>query len=309
MKRALYKMLIITAAAMCLLGLAGCGELAQGAKNSEALTNQSTTTATPASAAKPSLTAAPSPKPVITPMPKPTATLPPGIQEEARFYADLDGDGEDEAIVVSSKEEDDVFDNILLGVLDKSSYNEILAMGESSFAQAYMMQTESGEPCVLVCGECPIDGTCFTCIYSFYGLTPIQGGGAGGSIIKIDGVKFSLLDWTDFIGSWDYTREYQLTNSITLEPVSEMMIEEGGEPLHTIRELPVEMLKDGAYIAGTLPADTMLYPTTGDGESYMDFRLEDGMNGRITYTRNESYEAVIGGLSENEYFDNVDYRC
>ena len=41
----------------------------------------------------------------------------------------------------------------------------------------------------------------------------------------------------------------------------------------------------------------------------MDFKLEDGSTGRVTYTREGYYEAIIEGLSEYEYFDNIDYWC
>ena len=67
------------------------------------------------------------------------------------------------------------------------------------------------------------------------------------------------------------------------------------------------MLVNGEYVENTVPADTCIWPVSVDGEGYMAFRLEDGSNGRITYEQGEYYYATIDGLSEDEYFDNIEY--
>jgi hypothetical protein len=127
-------------------------------------------------------------------------------------------------------------------------------------------------------------------------------------VYQIDGTNLTLSAWQDFIGSWEYTGEYELTDGFTLVPVSEMtIVMEGREPAHLITELPVMMFVDGEYVEDTLPAGTLLYFTASDGSSYMDFRLTDGSMGRITYTWGKESCAMINGISMYEYFDNVEY--
>ncbi len=244
-----------------------------------------------------------------TPPPEPGATLPPGVQENTRFYADLDGDGEDETIIVGSVANDDDFgsSDISLYILNSTTDRYVL-VDIGYFESAYLVYTPSGEPCTIVCCGDSVDAWCTTSLCSFDGLTPVLQGREDGQVIKINGDDLTLTGWTEFIGCWDYTCKYTLTDDFKLKPSSGLMIVTAGrEPLHTIRELPVEMKADGGYAADTLPADSLLYPTTGDGESYMEFRLENGLQGRITYTRDESYEAMINGVSEYEYFDNIEY--
>ena len=79
------------------------------------------------------------------------------------------------------------------------------------------------------------------------------------------------------------------------------------EPLHTIRELPVEMRVGGAYVADTLPAGTTVHPVSTDLNSYLRYKLDDGSEGRILFTRGEHVEVLIAGLIESEYFDNIVY--
>ena len=123
----------------------------------------------------------------------------------------------------------------------------------------------------------------------------------------MDGVNLTLKDWTDFIGSWYYKRSYKLTDDFTLEPTSEMMIDmRDGEPLHTIHELPVEMLVNGVYVTDMIPANTLIYPFSADGEGHMTFKLENDTEGRITFST-QDYVNYIDGIEENSYFDNVNY--
>lgn len=240
---------------------------------------------------------------------QPAATLPPGIEEEERLYADLNGDGENETIVISSVNNDNPEgnENISLGVLSKEAYREAY-LREGFYKSAALTRTKGGEVCVLIDWYDHVGISIYTTVCSFDGLAPVLHDSICSRIEDVDGTAVTLGDWADFIGSWNYTREYELTDGFELIPVSDVMISmEDSEPLHTIRELPVEMLEDGGYVEKTLPADSLLYPITGDGESYMDFRLEDGRKGRISYTTGEGYMAAIGGLGESEYFDNVDY--
>lgn len=288
-------------AAICMLVLAGCGQLPQEAKRSDVSVVQPTAAATPDVVTESS--------PILTPFPESTATLPPDIEENARFYADLDGDGEDEAIVISSVGNDnpEENDNISLGVFSKKAYRQVHVQ-EGFFSNAFLTRTPSGDVCIMIGCQNWVGIDEYTTVCSFNGLMPVLHESICSWIVEVDGAHVILGNWADFIGSWNYTCVYELTDGFELLMVSDVMISmENNEPLHTIRELPVEMMKDGEYVADTVPTDTYLWPVSSDGEGRMTFRLEDGKEGRITYTRNESYEAVIGGVNENEYFDNVEY--
>ncbi len=306
MKKVWLQVLFIYTAAICFFGIAGCSLLQQQTtESSAARADIPTPTATAVSTCDP--TTASVTTPTTSPTLMPAVSLPPGTKVEARFFEDLDRDGENESIIASSAEDEIDFDRISVGVITKTSYDEILVCN-GIFDGAYRVQTESGEICVLISCQDPVisGGDTYAC--SFSGLTPVLGGWADGLITGMDGTHITVEDWADFIGSWYYTRECELTDDFSLVPMSDMMpITEDREPLHTIRELPVEMLVDGEYAAGTLPTGTYLFPTTGDGKSTMCFKLEDGSEGRIRYIRDESFCAMIDGVSEYEYFDNVDY--
>lgn len=311
MKKVWHVKRLMIVALVCVLGMAGCGELPEmhEAESSPAQTAKATEM-TP-----PPVTLAPTPMPtpvltsLLTPLPVPAATLPPGIREEARFRTDLNGDGMDETIIVSSVENDNPEENcnISLSVLSKTAYCEVF-VEEGFFENAFLTRTARGESCLLL--DCinwvGIDDDTIVC--SFDGLMPVLHDSICSWIVEVDGTSVTLGNWRDAIGSWNYTCNYELTDNFMLESVSEdMIVTEGREPLHVIRELPVQMLIGGEYVADMLPAGTLVYPTTTDWKSYMDFRLEDGSAGRITYTRGEDYCAMIDGLSEEEYFDNIEY--
>ncbi len=283
---------------LCLAEFAGC-EALQDASAEESTVREAS-----------SEISAPSESPAAsgTPAPAPTATLPPGVKEEARFYADLDEDGAEEAIVVCSTETGNVEENceICVSVLDETVHTT--EYGEGFFENAVLTDAESGEPCVLLVCYDDVGINLVTTPCSFDGLTPVMHEWVYGSVVAAEDSSVTLRDWCDAIGSWDYTREYALSGSFSLVPVSDMYIVlEGREPLRTIRNLPVEMLVNGAYTEATLPADTLIYPARTDAETYLGFTLKDGREGRVLLTRDEDYITTIEGLPEEEYFDNIEY--
>jgi|GEM_PF-1186747 hypothetical protein len=238
-----------------------------------------------------------------TPSPEPAATLPPGISREARFAADTDGDGNDETVVVGKAKGSEA---ICVYVLYAGGYDRIVAE-EGSFKCAFMTHTGGGNLCLLVSIDLASEDY-ITYSFSFNRRKPVLKDEANGYVYGIDGTRVTLGGHLYVIGTWDYTCEFDLKNNFTLEQVSDYTIMENWmEPLHTIRELPVERLAGGAYVAGTLPAGTLVTPVSTDGSSYLRFRLEDGSAGRILFTRGEHVEAYIAGIIESEYFDNIEY--
>ena len=161
MKR-VYAML---AAVLCALFLAGCSVLPESESSNVQPIFTATVMTSPAVTATPIQT--PTPVPAITPSPQPTATLPPGIREEARFFEDLDGDGEDEKIIVSSEEESEA---IYLILQDTGGYNQDL-IEHGWFQSAFLTQTENEEKCLLVSIDLASEDY-ITFIYSFDNSEP-----------------------------------------------------------------------------------------------------------------------------------------
>ncbi len=280
---------------VCLLVMAGCSELTDmHEKESGAAQNTKAT-----------LTPAPSHTLAVTPEPQPM----PMAREDARFSADLNGDGKDETIVVMSMYNvpNDGWETIYLETLENPD-KKIVLSDFDWFSQAYLTYTQSGQPCVLVScdGE---GGEVITYICSFSDTTPILQNEMYEAVLDINGTDLTMGSWTETIGDWDYTRDYELTDEFELVPVSDMMIvTQGREPLVAIRELPVEMLDDGEYVKDTLPIDTIIWPVSADGNGHMTFRTENGRTVRITYTVDDEYGyALINGLSVDGFFDNIEY--
>jgi hypothetical protein len=170
-----------------------------------------------------------------------------------------------------------------------------------------MTRTSSGNLCLLVSIDLASEDY-ITFVYSFDGKKPILRDDISGYAYYVDGTHVTLSAHMDIIGTWDYTCEFMLISNFTLEQTSDYTILENWmEPLHTIRELPVEMLDGDAYIADVLPIGTLIYPISTDGNSYMRFKLEDGSIGRILFIRGENVEVYIEGIIESEYFDNIAY--
>ncbi len=278
---------------------------------------ETVTSSVPSATPSPEVSATPAASPSVTPDPSPTASpsasaspslaqmaaLPMGIKQEARFTEDLNGDGIKEAIVVGSVTNSQT---IFLYVLYAGDYNKLIVY-DGRYANAFRARTSKGKFCLLVSvDEGSEDYTTFS--YSFNGLKPVLQDQAHGGLVNVSGTQVTLGGHMDVIGTWDYTCQFQLENTFKLNKSSDYTILDNWmEPLHTIRELPVEMLSGGAYTPGTLPTDTTLQPTNTDGKTYLSFSLNDGSTGRILFTRGDTYEAIIGGLPESDYFDNIAY--
>jgi hypothetical protein len=297
MKKAVFLFVVFS-----LVLTAGCSAL-----SGIELVSSKTGQPTPTHAATAVQTPVPSPTPVPTqtPLPEPT----PEVRAEARFSIDLDGDGADETVVVFTVNDYpyDGWDTVAIEVLGRKG-SDIILSDFALFSEAYLTYTQSGQPCVLICCEGE-DAADITYICSFKDAAPVLQDETYGAVRHIDETCIIMSSWGDFIGSWGYSREYELTNDFKLAPVSDMMIEtEGSEPLVAIRKVPVEMGTDSAYTADTLPAGTSVWPVSADGEGHMTFRLKDGRTGRITYTQDDDYGyALIDGVNVDEYFDNIEY--
>ena len=125
--------------------------------------------------------------------------------------------------------------------------------------------------------------------------------------MDVSGSAFAVSDYVNALGTWMGSRSYELTDGYAFEPEGGFKIDmDGPEPLKTIVKLPVELLKNGTYKSAVLDAGTEIYPVSTDAETYMNFRLGDGTEGRITFTIT-NYECMIDGMSEFDCFEDLPY--
>ncbi len=243
--------------------------------------------------------------------------LPLGMTVYETFFADLDINGVSEKIIVSGATNEYGEENVFIVVFDgKKLIQKEINWGY--FTSAFLTRAQSGEYCVLISVDRASEDY-VTDICTFDGISPVHRSSFGhsigdsGYVSDVLGTHVTLEGITDALGTWDFSREYLLTYSFDLDPVTDFLITRGSkEHLHTTRKLPVEMLAEGAYKKQTLDENTLIYPESTDGKSYLKFKLKDGSEGRILLSEPEpdSYCSFfyIEGLSEYEYFDNIEYR-
>lgn len=66
------------------------------------------------------------------------------------------------------------------------------------------------------------------------------------------------------------------------------------------------MFDGNVYTKATLDAGTLIFPVSTDGDTYLNFRLENYEQGRIIYTITD-YERFIDGINEYDCFEEVPY--
>lgn len=231
--------------------------------------------------------------------------LPLGTSVEEELTADVNNDGILETIIIGSRESESIDDEdfITLYVAGGSElYKADIADG--SYTSAFLTSTDSGKPCLLI-NITFIDNNAW--IFSLNGIQPISRNIISGLVKEVSGADITIEDDTDVLGSWYYTRNFLLSDDFTLKPVSDYLIStDEMEPLHTIKKLPVEMLIEGAYVQQMLNEGIYIYPVSKDDENHLNFRLENGSEGRIIYTFTDN-EFYIDGINEYKYFDNIEY--
>ncbi len=226
----------------------------------------------------------------------------------AVFYIDLNDDGVDEEIIVSSVDDDGYGGDIIIEVSGNGETNQAVVDWGYPMS-ALMAQTQSGDPCVLISADYASDDY-WTRAVSFDGMAPVVHEELYGYAATVSGNEVVISSVADVLGSWSCHQRFELLDDFSLQPVTDrqIIIGELREPLVNIRELPVEMLEEGVYKEKTLDIGTAIYPVSTDGKTYLNFRLADDSQGRINFTRDaEHYWLLIDGLSEDEYFEGLEY--
>lgn len=236
----------------------------------------------------------------------PTDTLLlPDNDVKASFLYDLNGDGAKETISVGLGKENEIGSDIILSVSDSGAFNEAL-IDSGYYESANLTAAPGGAPCLVVSISYEDDyRSTFAC--SFDGLKPAVNGKVEGTVSEVSGFYVTTDGWVDALGTWGCTRIYGITDSFAFEPLNDYQIDMTyRDPLITKIKLPAEIWENDKYIAATLGAGTAVYPTATDGETYMLFKLDDGREGKISFTR-QDYECYIGGVNENDCFETVPY--
>ena len=153
-------------------------------------------------------------------------------------------------------------------------------------------------------------------VYDLNGDMPVKAGemwGTGfagspysGKEVFADPMSFTLETWMEILGTRFGVREYSVDGQTGMPvPKQEYYEIEGfGFPLSSLREMKATMLDTN--VKETLPAGTEFYELRTDGESYMDFRLNDGRECRIEVDTS-GYPALIDGIPEDECFEGIMY--
>ncbi len=303
----LNKALAAVLMALCLLAMTGCSQLFAMHDPPERTVTPSPTATRTAGATPTASPEAPTPTPTMEPTPTaaPTlAPLPKDLVQIDSFVLDVDGDGANDSVVITTTDED--YGNVYIGVLTSDGYDRV-AVDEGFYSKVWSGKTQNGEPCVLVTLDLGSDDY-LTCVFSFSDGKPVMKYRLSAYVSNVSESSVTVRDDLVMLGSWVYTCEYKITSHYTLQQTSEMMLDmEYKDPPHTIRPLPVQLLDGNVYSDDTLPVGTLIYPISTNGSSYMKFRLEDGREGRVIGSFDGGYTFKINGLDESQYFDNLDY--
>ena len=292
--KSLFLLIIVLAACVCLC--AGC--IVARPAGTEVITSDK-----PAGSDMPPnselQTASPQPSEILSPPPD-------NIEALASFSADVNGDNTQETISVGiGKEGESLGNEIIVSVSGGAAYNQTV-VDSGYFESANLTETPGGATCLVVSIGYENDSYS-TVLCSFDGLKPVISDSISGRAAEVTNSSITADGYVDALGTWSFTCLFDITDGFKFEAATDMMIDMSDrDPLVAKTSIPVEILKGGEYATGTLDSGTIIYPAATDGASFLFFRLDDGAEGRITFTANGS-ECFIGGVSEYDCFENGPY--
>lgn len=179
----------------------------------------------------------------------------------------------------------------------------------SYLVDAYLIAgTET--PILLVCADLMSDDYALVSCLLQTG-EPVITGIYGGRVARVDvsSAQVLLYEHVDALGTWVAQRAWDLEADGRLTVAGDGMLtllaaEE--RPLETVRELTVELLREGEWVQATLTEGTLLYPTRTDGSELVFFTLADGGEGRVFFESKEG-QTYLDGIPDWEVFSNVMY--
>ncbi len=219
---------------------------------------------------------------------------------DSPVFADLNGDGETTEITLA---DDD--DNLSLHTAQGDSQYEIsfVDLSIGYFMNAYYVKSYDGYPFFVVSYDyCSDDFE--TKAMNFSGAEPKEIFKTPLYVDWIDEFGFEAYGYLQSAGTWAVrTHAYFVQNGI--EWRGTYVLDRSAPSYTKVRtamELPVQILVSDAYIESSLPPGTVLGFMATDGESYMDFELEDGTKGRLNFVWNENWIEEIDDIPIYEYF-------
>ena len=241
-----------------------------------------------------------------------TETAETKTQEEARvvellvnspFFADLNRDGESREVLLSDAGEQM---KLLVGTGDSSAEFFLVDTSIGYLVNAYYVQSFDGYPFFVASyDDCSDDYVAKVLVFSDGEIkeifkTPLY-------VDWIDEFGFEAYGFLQSVGTWAVrTHAYFVQDGIEWRGVYELdQNAPTYQKVHTAMELPVQLIVNDTYIQTSLPTGTILGFTKTDGESYMDFVLEDGTQGKLGFSWSEDWIEVIDNIPIYEYFEDL----
>lgn len=227
------------------------------------------------------------------------------------FERDMDGDGTAEKLTVFEGKVEAGQDAVFLSVQTGEEETLVPLMRARLFG-AYYVGLPKLEPNKMLVVSAKLEGDApHTAFYQVREGRPTE-------VARVDGVVASarhdgvvtLEDRFDILGTWYGARECALGPNMELTPIPQSlwMFDGASWPLYAKKPLPVKMENgDGTYADETLPAGTKLTLCAWDGESYVLFTLEDGAQGKLSYTGEPTAALLVDGTSAGEWLEDIVY--
>ena len=126
---------------------------------------------------------------------------------------------------------------------------------------------------------------------------------------NINSDELRMESWVYLLGTYGGVKNYHFDeNGKLVTEDKEYQLEKNSYALTTTVELPV--LMDGEETESTLPAGSHIVLTATDEETYVRFMIQEtGHTGtlKIYKDANEVHKIIVGGVDENECFENLPY--
>jgi hypothetical protein len=127
--------------------------------------------------------------------------------------------------------------------------------------------------------------------------------------IEVDSVTTDSVTLTSnllLFGTWKATRNYEITDQLTLKPTEDFKISNDNKKFITLKKaLKVEVEDKGTWVTKQLKRNEKLYPISTDGKEYMYFRTKKNQMIRIQFTLKD-YQVYVNDTMVEELFDGVE---
>lgn len=236
-------------------------------------------------------------------MPSPKTKV--SLSRNVPYVADLDKDGKNETVTVSTVPQEGGRYAVRLSVRNSGGKESGVSVG-GVFMSAYLCRSASGVPYAVISVDAASADFGIS-VYRFNGTAPVESCSVSGTVQEIGASGIKLFDPVYILGTWDAYRSYTLSGDFLLKPTGDGLwhVAEAGS-IVTAKKLPVELYSGGTYKAAELAAGTAIHITATDQKKAVFFKLMDGRKGKLAITR-DSYRVMINGVEDIEWFESLPY--